>query len=227
MSLIDDALKRAEAAGPVSTGRAPAWTPTHLPERRTSSRRFAAPLVIGLVALTGGAAWLLVQRHAAVSRPVSHAAAKAPLDELPPIASAAETGRIEGPEVIVPPPVMPPAGARSHAAAERSAARPRTEESKTASESVPEPHPAVSGPVLPHSPKAVADGRSYTGEISLPNGGKIQLDGIVFSESNPVALLNGHVVAPGGSIEGMTLSKVEPDRVELQGQGITVFLLLK
>jgi hypothetical protein len=226
MSLIDEALKRAEAAGPVSTGRGPAWTPTHLPERRTSQRRFAAPLIIALIALAG-AAWVLVYRPALASRPVSHAAAKAPLDKAPPIVSAAESGRIEGPEVIVPPPVMPPAAARSHAPAERSAARPGPVESKIASESAAESHPAASGPMLPHSPRALADGKTYTGEISLPNGAKIELDGIVFNESNPVALMNGHVVAPGGYIEGMTLSKVEPDRVELQGQGLTVVLLLK
>jgi hypothetical protein len=227
MSLIDDALKRAEAAGPASTGRAPAWTPTHLPERQTSSMRFAAPLVIGLIALAG-VAWVLTRRSAPVSRPVSHAAAKAPLEEVPPIVSAAESGRIEGPDVIVPPPVMPPAAARSHPPAEHAAARPRPDESKIPSESAPEPHPAISGPLpAPHPSKALANGKTYTGEVSLANGARIELDGIVFSESNPVALLNGHVVAPGGYVEGMTLSKVEPDRVELQGQGITVTLLLR
>jgi hypothetical protein len=223
MSLIDDALKRAEAAGPVSTGRSPAWTPTHLPERRTSPKRFAAPLIIALIVL-GAAAWVLVHRHP----PVSSAPVTLPKAEAPATVSAAESGRIEGPEVIVPPPVMPPAAARSHAPAERAGTRPRPrDESKIASETAPESHPTVSGPVLPHPPKVLAEGKTYTGEISLPNGAKIELDGIVFNESNPVALLNGHVVAPGGYVEGMTLSKVEPDRVELQGQGLTVFLLLK
>ena len=224
MSLIDEALKRAQAAGPVPAERAPAWTPTHLPQRRTSAARVAFPIAAALVALTA-AAWLFLHRGRPVaSRPPSPARAEAS----PPTTVPAEVaGRIEGPEVIVPPPVVPPAARRSGSA--EISSRPKSDETKSAPAKIAESHPLVSSPATPAhaAPKTLADGKSYSGEISLPNGAKIELDGIVFSDTNPVALLNGRVIAPGGSIEGMTVARVEPDRVELQGNGVTVFLLVK
>jgi hypothetical protein len=73
----------------------------------------------------------------------------------------------------------------------------------------------------------LVDGRSYMGEILLADGAKIVLDGIVYSDANPVALINGQVVRPGGSAGGMTVATIEPDRVRLDGDGVSVFLLLK
>ncbi|HEY6929289.1 MAG TPA: hypothetical protein VJA66_06400, partial [Thermoanaerobaculia bacterium] len=73
----------------------------------------------------------------------------------------------------------------------------------------------------------LADGRQYTGEIRLGDDQKIALDGIVYSDTNPVALINGMVIAPGQAVDGMTVAKIEPDRVVLEGRGVTVFLLLK
>jgi hypothetical protein len=192
--------------------------------RRTSVSRLALPIALGLVALTAGA-WLLFDR----ARPVaSHqiSQSRGQTAVLSPTVSAADAGRIEGPEVIVPPPVLPPAARRTGTS--ETSIRAKSDETKSAPANTAESHPSVSFPAItPHAPKTLADGRSYFGEISLPNGAKIQLDGIVFSDANPVALLNGRVIAPGASIEGMTVARVEPDRVELQGQGVTVFLLVK
>jgi len=61
----------------------------------------------------------------------------------------------------------------------------------------------------------------------LPGGAKITLDGIVFSDTTPVAVLNGRVVSPGGFIEGYTVSQIQPDRVELERDGTRILLKLR
>jgi hypothetical protein len=65
------------------------------------------------------------------------------------------------------------------------------------------------------------------GEVSIPDGGKIALEGIVFSETNPVALINGKVLPPGAVVEEFTIASIQPDRVEFKGRGITIFVALK
>lgn len=69
-------------------------------------------------------------------------------------------------------------------------------------------------------------GRTYVGSLVAPGGGRVELGGIVFSES-PAALLNGRVLPVGGVVEGLTVARIEENRVELQGDGITVFLSLR
>jgi hypothetical protein len=75
--------------------------------------------------------------------------------------------------------------------------------------------------------RGVTDGKTYAGEVKVPNGGKIELEGIVFSESNPVALVNGKVLPPGGVVEEFTIVSIQPDRIELKGYGATIFVTLK
>ena len=60
-----------------------------------------------------------------------------------------------------------------------------------------------------------------------PNGSKIELGGIVYSETSPVALLNGRVLPVGGVIEGLTIAGIEENRVTLRGEDVTVYLTLK
>jgi hypothetical protein len=72
-----------------------------------------------------------------------------------------------------------------------------------------------------------ADAKTYVGEVAVPDGAKIELGGIVFSETNPVALINGKVLGPGATVEEFTIVSIQPDRVELRGRGITMFLVLK
>ena len=73
----------------------------------------------------------------------------------------------------------------------------------------------------------LANGRTYVGEVTVPDGGKIVLEGIVYSETNPVALINGKVLPPGGVVEEFTIVSISSDRVELNGRGFTIFLALK
>jgi hypothetical protein len=64
----------------------------------------------------------------------------------------------------------------------------------------------------------------YTGEVPVPGGGAVKLNGIVFSAAQPVAVLDGRVMGPGESIEGFTIVAIESGRVKLQGYGATVFV---
>jgi len=63
--------------------------------------------------------------------------------------------------------------------------------------------------------------------MPLAGGGKITLDGIVFSEVSPVAVLNGRVLPVGGFVEGYTVVQILPDRVELEADGLRVLLTLR
>ena len=63
--------------------------------------------------------------------------------------------------------------------------------------------------------------------MTLPGGAKIELGGIVWSETEPRALLNDRVAAVGAYVEGFTLSKIEQDRVVLEKDGVTISLSVK
>jgi hypothetical protein len=68
--------------------------------------------------------------------------------------------------------------------------------------------------------------RTYAGTANTP-AGKLELEGIVYSETNPTALINGRVLAPGGFVDGYTVVSIGPDRVELEGGGGRIILTLK
>ncbi len=221
MSLIDDALKRAQAAHEAGRENSRPWTPPPLPDPRRAARSRGRRVV----AWTGGllllAAAVLLWRprhpakpsfHSAPGQPTSAAAAT-----VPPIASEVAVG----PPARNLPPVTIPSGP-----GETSARR----ASKALDGSRPTPAAAAlltgTRETRPHSPPN-AQGRSYLGEMPLAGGGKITLDGIVFSEVSPVAVLNGRVLPVGGFVEGYTVVQILPDRVELEADGARVFLTLR
>jgi len=70
----------------------------------------------------------------------------------------------------------------------------------------------------------LADGKSYAGEVPLPGGGAVKLNGIAFSQDHPIAVLDGRVVEPGEIVQGFTVVAIEAGRVKLQGYGATVFV---
>ncbi|MGH9369620.1 MAG: hypothetical protein ACRD3M_18360, partial [Thermoanaerobaculia bacterium] len=75
-------------------------------------------------------------------------------------------------------------------------------------------------------PAPPARAKTYARTATLPSG-KLELDGIVYSETNPTALINGRVLSPGGYVAGYTVVKIEHDRVELTDDGTTIVLTLK
>ena len=90
------------------------------------------------------------------------------------------------------------------------------------------PVPAVPARPAPATPPQGAvdlvDGQTYAGEVPVPGGGTVKLNGIVFSQNQPVAMLDGRVMGPGEVIQGFTIAAIEAGRVKLQGYGATVFV---
>jgi hypothetical protein len=82
-------------------------------------------------------------------------------------------------------------------------------------------------PQLPRPANRAVDGRTYVGALVAPSGARIELGGIVYSETNASALLNGRILPVGAVVEGMTISAIHEDRVELSGEGLTVHLTLR
>jgi cytoskeletal protein RodZ len=91
--------------------------------------------------------------------------------------------------------------------------------------------PAASPPATPRpeaAPSAAPppeEGKEYVRSAELP-AGRLVLSGIAYSETQPVAVLNGRIVGPGEIIAGFTVVKIQPDRVLLRGAGVNIVLLL-
>jgi hypothetical protein len=95
----------------------------------------------------------------------------------------------------------------------------------------PAPVPAAPTPTVPAAPAGnsgeLTEGQVYTGEVPVPGGGSLKLNGIVFSQDHPIAVLDGRVMGPGESVQGFTVVAIESGRVKLQGHGTTVYLAPK
>jgi hypothetical protein len=221
MSLIDEALKRAEleaARRDGLRGGAYPWVPEHMPRRR---RRWAVAVAVTVCAgvAAGGVMWLS-RRPAPVQGPKSkvQSSPSRPLETVE----------------VAPPPVGLPSrdSARANDAANaktgKESRRPTPPFDTARARVAPAREPgSTSAPAESKASRGLADGKTYIGEVNVPDGGKIELGGIVYSESNPVALINGKVLPPGGVVEEFTIVSIKPDRIELNGRGVTIFLTLK
>lgn len=103
---------------------------------------------------------------------------------------------------------------------------------------IPEPSPAppaiqiqparpTAPPPAPANPGGLEEGKVYVGEVPLPGGGNLKLNGIAFSQEQPIVVLDGRVMGPGEVIQGFTVVEIQSDRVKLQGHGATVFVTTK
>jgi hypothetical protein len=245
VSLIDDALKQAQAAHQggrpeegLSEGNTP-WTPSPLPDRsRLVRARVRRILGWGLLGTLAGAVALVVflrsRRPEAPPSPASAAVrASSAAAGLPPITSEVTVAPPPGPVAA-----GPAAGAgTSHSSAsapiaDTGAQRPnvkapgdlRIEERGRERAQASSPSPAVE---TEHRSSAAAGPATFAGELPLPEGGKITLDGIVYSDTNPIAVLNGKITPPGGFVEGYTITKILPDRVELEHEGKIVSITVR
>ncbi len=89
----------------------------------------------------------------------------------------------------------------------------------------PAPQSAVSAATAPATASGgLEEGKVYTGEVPVPGGGLVKLNGIAYSQDHPVAVLDGRVMGPGESVGGFTIVAIESGRVKLQGHGATVYL---
>ena len=248
MSLIDEALKRArdEAARQEEALRREKrpWVPPppKKPRRRPGIAALAGVAAIGMLA---GAGWLALRRSAgpstAAGRPATPApavpAARPAPPSPPPVLETVEVPPPAGaekprPEATVPGPSAPASGrgaalpGTSPAAAAPPAPSGRAPEA--APEAAPPPHaaPPARPPAAAPAAAPLRDGKSFVRVAPLPSGEKIELEGIVYSDTNPVAVIGGKVLGPGAYVDDYQIVRIEENRVTLKGRGITFFVTL-
>jgi hypothetical protein len=236
MSLINEALKKAgrdaERAGPRAT-LAP--SPSQVPPRRRSLRI----ALLALLAIGGGTVFLFVRgtfqsEPEPVAEPIRTAEAPIPSapDPSPPTAVVAlpEVEATEpasedvttstpiaaaAPEVPAAAPVAQPPPEDSAPRVEKRARRPRR---ATAPETTPTPVQDAGSPL---------DGASFLKRAQIPGGGSLELSGIAWSETQPVAVISGSVVSPGERVKGFKVLRIRPDSVDLEGENEIFTLRLK
>ena len=219
MSLIDDALKRAQAAGEGEAVRPTnrPWIPTPLPDPGIARRR-------ALVRWLGIAAAVIVVAAAGVWFVRKEFGSPLPLP--------AGEGRGEGrpAAAVAPQPTATPDAVAlatpivvTKPRTTRAPSAPAPEKVEGEAEAL-KPAPA---PPAPRAPQAVANGKTYAGSVTLPGGAKIELGGIVWSETEPRALLNDRIAAVGAFVEGYSLTKIEENRVVLEKDGVTIYVSVK
>ena len=69
--------------------------------------------------------------------------------------------------------------------------------------------------------------KEFVRRVDFPNGSKLELGGIAYSESAPFAYLNGRLLKIGVGIAGYTLVAIERDRVVVRGAAGELTLRLK
>lgn len=91
----------------------------------------------------------------------------------------------------------------------------------------PEAVPETPAPTPEPAPAPAPEVRSYVREVPLPDGGTLRLNGIAFSATQPVALIDDKVLAKGESYQGFIVADIQANLVELRGNGMTVRVSLK
>jgi hypothetical protein len=242
MSLIDDALKRArdEAARQDDLERRAKrrWIPPEPP--RPGRRGLALALALSSAAAMAGAGFWIARRSA--SRPALRAQTTnanrlplpAPPAPLPQMEVAPPTGPGNVPKLKVPVGEAPEPRETALSAAPAGRPRPATRPSRSDAgepHSARTPPPATETAIPPRSPAVVFERKSeptsFVRVATLPGGTKIELDGIVYSETNPVALIDGRVLAPGAVVGDFQLVRIEQSRVQLRGAGKTIWITLQ
>lgn len=249
MSLISEALKKArqEAARQDSLRQGvPYAVGTVDPPQRSPLMPLFAGLGAGclLAGLLFGVAWIAGMGPFAKKVPETRVAqapaipepAATPQEAMPappePVISEAV------PPVSAPPPVAPtlvpeerpePTEARPAPAVEPPAAVQVTPPPPAPVEApVPAPPPVQIQPTpAPENTAGAEEEKVYVGEVPVPGGGSIKLNGIAFSQDQRIAVLDGRVVGPGEVVQGYTVVDIQANRVKLQGHGTTVFVTTK
>jgi hypothetical protein len=233
VSLIDEALKRADAARRDVAGSPSArpWVPTPLPDsRRVRRRRMKWVLSATVLFGTLVTAAFFFGRVPGRSRGQvgSASAGTAPLSQraAPEIARASPSPAIDSEVFVAPPPRGLGPSSRGHAASPATRKSVSVESSPDAG-ALSSPDMVVRPPPDVGPAPAISRVKSYPGEVRLPGGERIELGGIVYSDTHPVALINGKVVEVGAVVEGFTVTEIQTDRVRLEGKGGTTWIRVK
>jgi hypothetical protein len=200
------------------------WGPFHKPSAETQVA--AAPAVTTTTATTATTSTSAPapQAPAPATLPAVAPETSQPSPQAPPVAARPVP---EPPRQTAPPVEAPPPAPRN----------PAPEAPPAISAPAPAPVPTPAAPVVPtpsQAPPAPAagsgglvEGDTYVGEVPVPGGGSVKLNGIVFSPDHPIAVLDGRVMGPGETVQGFTVVAIESGRVKLQGHGATVYLSSK
>ena len=87
--------------------------------------------------------------------------------------------------------------------------------------------PISSDTVGSRSERVTPFGQIVETTIPLTGGAKFELTGIMFSEDNPVAIINNEIVSEGDTIEGAVVDSIQESRVELSYSGQDLILKVK
>lgn len=242
MSLISDALKKArqEAARQDSLrqGLPYAVGTTSAPDRGRSAPLLAG-LAVGLLLAGGLAGLFYFVRPEREVEPEARIAETAPPVEVreesatPPVAPQISEPAVPetAPPALIPAPipeVRTPQPAPPLEVQPAPQPQPQPETPPAPPVVVAPPAPPVQEAAPPPAPApAPQEGRSYVGEVPVPGGGVLRLNGIAFSTESPVAVLDGKVVGPGEVVQGFTVVEIRQNQVKLEGHGETVFVSLK
>lgn len=218
MSLIDEALRRArqEAARQEAVKREEAYRQVPvLPPMATRKRSGLAPALTGaavaLVVVAAVAFGIYLGRGSSPPEPQA-AVAPAPTPEPPPPTPAPQLPvEVVEPEETPEPTPIPPTPAPTP--------EPTPEPTPVPT---PEPTPEPTPPLAPEP-----EIRTYVREAPLPDGGTLRLNGIAFSATQPVALINDKVLAKGESYNGFLVTDIQANLVELRGNGMILRVSLK
>jgi len=231
MSLIDEALRRArqQAASQEAVRRderyrqVPILPPMASRKSRSIQPGWIAAAVAVCIVAGIGIGILVAGRGAGEAPPPVPEETARPV-ETPPLPEAVPAvPRIE--------PVSSPVPASTPTPAPQPKEPPRQEIPASAAAPLNPPPaldaaPAAPAPeILPES--AEPEIRTYVREVPLPDGGTLRLNGIAFSPTLPVALLNDRVLGKGESYQGFTITDIQAGLVELRGNGMIVRVSLK
>lgn len=245
MSLVSEALKKAEREAAARQARAQGMPepPPLQPFRTRPRRRRALALGIALGAFAALAIMGLLSSRPWRETPSAVAPSGAGVAPLAPSVSpgppAPEAGgapldsaRADQPSAPAPPNVS---RTESHSPVERAPA-PAPGASRRpapAPEAPPaEPVEAATTPTTPATAETAQEtarppANDFVRRAELPDGTVLVLGGIAYSESAPLAYLNGKLLAVGESIAGYRIERIARDRVELASDGRRITVRLK
>lgn len=243
MSLLNDALKRAklEALEREADGRADYGLPTPRERHKASPARRLGLIVavLGLAAAGGLLGWLLARAGSdglpAKTEPARSETSGQPA--VPPIKaptvgdSQVESGR-SAPTGDVASGAGSDDGGRNSSPSTAGTVPPTAETEAAGEDTAVEPggeEPSQDAPpAMPNASAgapALADGASFVRVFEI-DGTRLELQGIAFQGGSSVAIINDLMVSVEDMVGGFEVVGIEPERVQLQGRGLTLYVTL-
>jgi hypothetical protein len=233
MSLIDEALRRArqEAARQDAARRDEQYRQVPVLPPMASRRRSpsVSPVLIGAIVaaciVAGIVIGMLLGRGREVDTTLAATTPAAPLVESPAPVDTLRPAIVveETPEPTPVPETPTPIPTPTLEPQEVPVAEAEPVNPPPALDVTPAPTPAPEPAVETPAPEV----RTYVREVPLPGGGAMRLNGIAFSSTKPVALIDDRVLGKGESYQGFLVTDIQAGMVELQGNGMTVRVSLK